>query len=563
MGNTSSSKVTKKGDRKEEAKAIESSKPNNKITTTTTNTTKSTETLHSKLSVTDHTGDTTRNVFDYYEKVKVIGEGSTCKIFAVRRKRSSSFQEDEDDNDEDQQSLLALKEISKDQVDGTFLEELRNEVAILRTLDHPNIVKVYEMFESKRAIYLIMEYCYGGDLYGRVPYTEAQVAKIMTKLLSAVAYIHKKNIVHRDIKMENIMLESDKPDAKAKLIDFGLSQSYCISSSSSNNKSKMTHLSELVGTAYCMSPQVIRKQYTSKADLWACGVVAFILLSNKWPFEGSANKEITSKILKNDWNKDFEGEEWKHISSEAKAFVRHLMAYDEDKRWDAGQALRSKWLTKAFPSDEGPPEQKVLNSVTNALIQNANDGKMKKLAMQVIAYNSSTNDIEKLRHVFDQFDANHKGTINYWEFRTSLNQCKYKDADIKKIFKNLDVNGTGVINYTEFIAATLETLGKIEDERIRAAFDKLDEDNTGHISKENLCTVLGEKCTASDCDNLVNELMEEVDIDGDGTITYDEFLNLFRERHRQANQNACCSPMKSKEEEKSNGCGGKTCGGSS
>jgi len=547
MGNTSSSKVSNKGDVTEAKASGTTTKPNNNTTpTTTTTTVKTTETLHSKLSVTDHTGDTNRNVFDYYEKVKVIGEGSTCKIYAVRRK--GSFHEDE-------QQFLALKEISKDQVDGVFLEELRNEVAILRTLDHPNIVRVYEMFESKRAIYLVMEYCYGGDMYARVPYTEAQAAKIMTKLLSAVAYIHKIKIIHRDIKMENIMLESDKPDAEAKLIDFGLSQSYV----------KRTHrLSDIVGTAYNMSPQVIRKQYTSKADLWACGVVAFILLSNKWPFDGTTTKDITSKILNNDWNKDFEGDEWKHISSEAKSFISRLLAFEEDKRWerwDAGQALRSKWLTKTFPLDQRAPETNVMNSVTNALIQNSNDGKMKKLAMQVIAYNSSTKDIEKLRQAFDQFDGNNTGTINYWEFRTSLNQCKYKDADIKRIFKNLDVNGTGVIDYTEFIAATLETLGKIEDERIRAAFDKLDEDNTGHISKDNLCTVLGEKCTANDCDNLVNEIMEEADIDGDGTITYDEFLILFRERHRKANDNACCAPKKEpKGEEKSSGCcGAKTC----
>ena len=520
MGNTTSSKVSKK--KPDDKKTAGTKPPINRATT---------ETLHSKLTVADHTGDTSRNVFDYYQSVKKIGEGSTCKIYAVRRKDSP-------------EQLLALKEISKDQVDAVFLEELRNEVAILRTLDHPNIVRVYEMFESKRAIYLVMEYCSGGDLYGRLPYTESQVAKIMTKVLSAVAYIHKAKIIHRDIKLENIMLESDKPDAEAKLIDFGLSQSYVKS------------LSDIVGTAYSMSPQVIRKGYTSKADLWACGVVTFILLSNKWPFDGSTHKEIVARILNNDWNKDFEGDEWKHVSAEAKLFITRLLAYEEADRWDASQALRSKWLTKNFPLDERAPETKIMNSVTNALIKNANDGKMKKLAMQVIAYNSSTADIEKLRAAFDQFDGNNTGTINYWEFRTSLNQCHYKDADIKKIFKNLDVNDTGVVNYTEFIAATLETLGKIEDERIRAAFDRLDEDNTGSISKDNLCSVLGEKCTAKNCDDLVSELLHDVDTDGDGSISYDEFLILFRERHREANENACCLPKASRSQEKQTSCGG-------
>ena len=277
MGNTSSTKspkrdkITKKKKKKlpeKDAKTL--ANKTNKVPAAS-----ATETLHSKLNVTDHTGDGNRDVFDYYEKVKVIGEGSTCKIYAVRRKGETKNEKGDDDDDD---NLLALKEIAKDQVDGVFLEELRNEVAILRTLDHPNIVRVYEIFESKRAIYLVMEYCSGGDLYARIPYTEDQVAKIMTKLLSAVVYIHKHKIIHRDIKMENIMLESDKPDAEAKLIDFGLSRSYLKPTS---------QLSDIVGTVYSMSPQVIRKQYTSKADLWACGVVAFILLSNKWPFDGS------------------------------------------------------------------------------------------------------------------------------------------------------------------------------------------------------------------------------------------------------------------------------------
>ena len=533
MGNTPSSKVPnkKKGDATIKGKANNGTKPK-----TGKAKPKSNETFHAKLTVTDHSGDTTRDVFDYYEKVKVIGEGSTCKIYAGRRKRNKGgdhhpFPEDQDENKD---QLLALKEISKDQVEGVYWEELRNEVAILRTLDHPNIVRVYEMFESKRAIYLVMEYCYGGDLYARVPYTEPQVAKITTKLLSAVSYIHeRKKIIHRDIKMENIMFESDQPDAEIKLIDFGLSQAYL---------KKTSSLSDIVGTAYSMSPQVIRKHYTSKADLWSCGVVAFILLSNKWPFDGTTSKEIARKIMNNDWNNEFEGKEWKNISKDAKSFVRHLLAFDEDKRWNANQAYRSKWLTKTFPLEERAPEMSVMNSVTNALLQNANDGKMKKFAMQVIAYNSSTKDIEQLRQAFDQFDTNNTGTINYWEFRTALNQCQYNDADIKKIFKNIDVNGTGVINYTEFIAATLETLGRIEDERIREAFDKLDEDNTGYISKDNLCTVLGEKCTANGCDSLVNQLMEEVDTDGDGTISYDEFLILFRDRHREVNDATCCTP---------------------
>lgn len=105
-----------------------------------------------------------------------------------------------------------------------FISELKNEISILKTLDHPNIVKAYEVYESKRNIELVMENCSGGDLHTRAPYSEMDAAKIIGKLLSAIVYMHEKNIVHRDLKFENIMFENRLPDAEIKLIDFGLSK---------------------------------------------------------------------------------------------------------------------------------------------------------------------------------------------------------------------------------------------------------------------------------------------------------------------------------------------------
>jgi Ca2+-binding EF-hand superfamily protein len=181
-----------------------------------------------------------------------------------------------------------------------------------------------------------------------------------------------------------------------------------------------------------------------------------------------------------------------------------------------------------------------MNRVQNALIHSAKDSKFKKLAMNIIAYNSSKEDIEKLRGAFDQYDSNNNGTILYFEFRKALNGCNFSDSELKRIFASIDVNRTGVINYTEFLSATLETRGRIEDERIAEAFDKLDTDNRGFISKENICTVLGSKCTAKECDDIINELMEEVDADKDGQISYEEFLSMFREKHRASVDEACC-----------------------
>jgi calcium-dependent protein kinase len=289
-----------------------------------------------------------------------------------------------------------------------------------------------------------------------------------------------------------------------------------------------------------MSPQVIQGEYSSKADTWSAGVVAFTLLSSTRPFDGETNQQIARKIINEEYDKDFQGEEWKQVSSDAKKFVASLLTYDQDQRKSAPQALLSGWLNREFPLDKRRPDEQVMNRVQNALIHSAKDSKFKKLAMNIIAYNSSKEDIEKLRGAFDQYDSNNNGTILYFEFRKALNGCNFSDSELKRIFASIDVNRTGVINYTEFLSATLETRGRIEDERIAEAFDKLDTDNRGFISKENICTVLGSKCTAKECDDIINELMEEVDADKDGQISYEEFLSMFREKHRASVDEACC-----------------------
>lgn len=204
-----------------------------------------------------------------------------------------------------------------------------------------------------------------------------------------------------------------------------------------------------------MSPQVIQGKYTAKADVWSCGVICYILLSNRKPFEGRSKREIAEKILSREiHDEDFAGPEWADISKAAKKFVSSLLKHEEEKRITASQALRSPWLNKTFPLDQRRPEESVMNDVTHALIQSASDHKFKKLAMQVIAYRSSTSEIEQLRSVFDQFDNNNTGSVSYYEFRRALAQSGFDEADMKRVFKSIDVNNSGAINYNGQFAYT-------------------------------------------------------------------------------------------------------------
>lgn len=135
-----------------------------------------------------------------------------------------------------------------------FIDELRNEIAILKDLDHPNIVRAIETFEYRGKISIIMELCSGGDLYTRDPYSESDAARIVTSILSAISYMHSRNVVHRDLKYENVLFVNTSPLSQVKLIDFGLSKVYV-------GENKMTDMS---GTIYTMAPEVLMGEHTGK-----------------------------------------------------------------------------------------------------------------------------------------------------------------------------------------------------------------------------------------------------------------------------------------------------------
>ena len=157
------------------------------------------------------------------------------------------------------------------------------EINILKQIDHPNVVKIFEFYNSKDAYYLITEFCEGGELFKIISQkkilTEKQCAYIMYQILSAIKYCHKMKIMHRDLKPENILIykhdkENDFYDVK--ICDFGTSQIF----------KKGEWQSQPCGSVYYVAPEVIQKKYNSKCDLWSCGVIMFMLLSNKAPFGG-------------------------------------------------------------------------------------------------------------------------------------------------------------------------------------------------------------------------------------------------------------------------------------
>lgn len=204
--------------------------------------------MYSNITVTENPFG--EHVWDVYEKIEMIEEGGTGELWKVRKRdghaaSSGNISEEESGC----QECYALKWIDKNFLFGMFGKELANEIENLRKIDHPNVVRIYETFETRDSMYLVMEYCRGGNLLSRMPYSESEAARILTQVLSAVAHCHKQKIIHRDLKMENILWENDDAESHVKVIDFGYAQHY--------RRSRGDYTMKIdIGTTYTMSPQV-------------------------------------------------------------------------------------------------------------------------------------------------------------------------------------------------------------------------------------------------------------------------------------------------------------------
>ena len=443
-------------------------------------------------------------LLESYDVIRQLGKGGFGKVYEVRHKKTGE--------------IRACKHLSKLNIKN--LEKFKNEIELLRKMDHPNIIKLYEIFESDRSLYLIMEECKGGEVFSKIierinaklMYSEKDAANIIKQVISCINYCHNKNICHRDLKPENLLYLKDGPekDNIIKVIDFGLSQN--------NNK-----LKSKVGTAYYVSPEVLRGNYTEKCDIWSVGVILYLLLTGEPPFNGQNDQIIYSKILKFDLK--FPEQKWKYISREVKDLLQNHMLVPENRRYTAKQVLEHIWFKNA---PDTPLNQLGFN--IHFFIDYIQASNFKKMSLMFIASRLDENEINNLKNFFTSFDKNKDGQISYEELRLGLLQLKsnkISERDIYFLFQALDVDKSGKIDYTEFIAATLQRSNYLRNDRLLEAFLNFDKDKNGKITKDELLIALkGEKSQ----EKLIGKFISDVDKNHDGKIDYNEFLNLMQNK---------------------------------
>ncbi|SOS77369.1 calcium-dependent protein kinase 2 [Plasmodium sp. gorilla clade G1] len=416
--------------------------------------------------------------------------------------------------------LYAIKEEKKDRLKN--INRFFQEIEIMKKLDHPNIVKLYETYENDNYIYLIMELCSGRELFDSIiengSFTEKNAATIMKQIFSAIFYLHSLNIVHRDLKPENFLFQSESKDSLLKIIDFGLSK----------NLGTGEFTTTKAGTPYYVAPQVLDGKYDKKCDIWSSGVIMYTLLCGYPPFYGDTDNEVLKKVKKGEFC--FYENDWGSISSDAKNLITKLLTYNPNERCTIEEALNHPWITQMTKSHE---HVELSSTLLKNLKNFKKENELKKIALTIIAKHLCDVEINNLRNIFIALDVDNSGTLSSQEILDGLKKIGYQKIppDIHQVLRDIDSNASGQIHYTDFLAATIDKQTYLKKEVCLIPFKFFDIDGNGKISVEELKRIFGRDDIENPLiDKAIDSLLQEVDLNGDGEIDFHEFMLMMSKK---------------------------------
>ncbi|EEY59434.1 calcium-dependent protein kinase, putative [Phytophthora infestans T30-4] len=400
-------------------------------------------------------------------------------------------------------------------------DALRNEINILKRLHHPQIVRVIASYEDKEHMYMIMQHCKGKELYDHLyqehrTFSENDVRKIIRALLRALAFLHSNFITHRDLKLENLLLENAENPGSLRLCDFGLSTRF----------KRGEKLEKSLGTIDYVAPEVLDGDYNEKCDLWSVGVICFELLTGVSPFHAATIDETMGNIY--DGVLVFENDVWSTFSPASILFIKALVKDNVDQRLSAEQALDHKWLSEGEMASVDGSGAARLQSDKCVLLTNmlsfSQCRKLKQAALLSVALGISEDHLqqEMAAEVFHSMDSNKKGSLSRDEFCSALVECGVSTADAAELFTRINQSKSGHINYLEFMAAVMDQRD-IGQSTIKEAFGILDGEKQGRLSLVGLQDLFKNSMVAEE----VKEMIASVDTKGDGYVDFEAFQGLF------------------------------------
>jgi len=414
------------------------------------------------------------------------------------------------------------KFLSKKLLKGNFVNPaiMRRELLTLKSLTHPNLVKILEFYDDEKYYIAVQEHCPGGPLFEKISkkeqFSEALVKTLMHQLFSAVRYCHERRVLHRDLSADTVLLAEEGSNDVIKVTDFG-----SLSFFDANKR-----LSGRFGSVYYAAPEVFQGLYDEQCDMWSCGVIMHILLLGFPPFQGVTDEEVRRAVnedLLNLYDAKYSG-----VSDTAKDLMHRLLIKDPIYRIRGTETLSHPW----FQSEAKPPDALRLQSVLSSMSHFRNICKLKDAVFNFIcAHMLSVQDYKELRQIFESVDQNGDGTLSREEILGQLRSClpaSTLDHRLDEIFQKVDSDHNGHIDYEEFIKATIDVAKVESKEVLRRTFQMFDKDSSGTISCDELKLVL----ETAELDEGVDwpALLKEADTNGDGVIDLMEFEALIQRK---------------------------------
>jgi len=442
------------------------------------------------------------SIHDTYEiEKKPVGEGGFGTVCRAYMRGADSV-------------VRAVKTVRKKSAASETM--VNEEVAILRSLDHPYICRLFETFSGHKCVYLVMEFVDGQELFEYISDSaqlldEAFAARVMRQVFSALHYCHGRKVVHRDLKPENIMVLREPPTSpkvhapEVKLIDFGLAACYARKTRPASGS--------VAGTYVYLAPETQRGAPAHPAsDLWSCGMVLHALLAGDLPGEG---------VRRGERPLDLSGEQYAGLSAKAKELLTGLIRIDAAKRFTAADAGASAWLREKVKQASHAQISKTMKAFSAF----HKSSMLRRAVLTALAMQLADQQVVDLQTQFLSIDGDKNGTISRDELAMSIVNASggFKEdvqSWVESVFASIDTDGSEEIEYTEWLAAALHEGSVRSEQAMRAAFRVFDQDGSGKISQHEVARIIMQ------APDDIAILFPQFDLNGDGELDFEEFRAL-------------------------------------
>lgn len=452
-----------------------------------------------------------KNFNENYKVIEKLGSGEYGEVFLVEDLKIS-----------DAKKVAKILKKSEDQQ----INLSESNLEMLLGLDHPNILKIYDIIEDEKHVYIIEEYCEGGDLFhftiNNKLLSEDLVKVITRQILEGLVYLHTNKIIHRNLKSENILIYrkdfSNINDIQIKIGDFNSVEYF----------GKRTK-SGIIDSPFFIAPEVLEGGYNHKCDLWSVGAIVYTMLCGRPPFVGK-HYQVMYKILHEHVNFHH------HHPLLARNFMNRLLNKKFEERPEANVALSDPWFSHNLseegtydePQDSGGIE--ILSEMTKFV---AKTNLKRSVLSYILTRKLYTETDQKLQKLFKSIDRNGDGHINAQElFETygkhfpGTSEEAWEKA--KKFVDQVDINRNGTLEYSEFLVVTSQLNKEMNKKVLKEVFNFYDEDGNGYITASNLREIFEDTDLT---DEKLQEMVDEIDIDGDRKISFDEFYKMLTEKY--------------------------------